>query len=64
MEVKKVDKLTVIDIFCGSGGFSEGFRQQDFEIVKGIDHREPAIKAFNHNFGLDCSVQDVLDVER
>lgn len=54
---------TVIDIFCGAGGFSEGFRQQGFDIVQGIDHWEPAIKTFNHNFGINCSVKSVLDFE-
>lgn len=33
---KKRNKLTVIDFFCGAGGFSEGFRQQGYEIVLGI----------------------------
>lgn len=58
-----MDKLTVIDIFCGAGGFSEGFRQQGFEIIGGIDYWEPAIKTFNHNFGLDCLIKNVLDFE-
>jgi DNA (cytosine-5)-methyltransferase 1 len=59
---KKRDKLpTVIDIFCGAGGFSEGFRQQGFKIVMGIDHWAPAIETFNHNFRLKCPVKDVLD---
>lgn len=58
-----MSKLTVIDIFCGAGGFSEGFRQQGFDIVKGIDYWEPAIKTFNHNFGLECSTKNILDFE-
>lgn len=53
----------VIDIFCGAGGFSEGFRQQGFEIVMGIDKWEPAIKTFNFNFGLSCATKDMLDFE-
>ena len=28
-------QLSVIDFFCGAGGFSEGFRQQGFEIAMG-----------------------------
>ncbi|MEX1002266.1 MAG: DNA cytosine methyltransferase [Crocinitomicaceae bacterium] len=56
-------KPAVIDIFCGAGGFSEGFRQQGFDIKLGIDHWEPAIKTFNHNFGLNSSVKNVLDFE-
>ena len=54
-------KPTVIDFFCGAGGFSEGFRQEDFEIVKGVDHWGPAIQTFNHNFGLDDETQDILE---
>jgi DNA (cytosine-5)-methyltransferase 1 len=56
-------KLKVIDFFCGAGGFSEGFRQQGFKIIRGIDHWDPAIKTFNHNFGLDCYPKNILDFE-
>jgi len=30
--------LTVVDIFCGAGGFSFGFRQEGFDIILGIDN--------------------------
>ena len=56
-------KLTVIDFFCGAGGFSEGFRQQGFEIILGIDCWEPAIKTFNYNFNLNCKTKNILDFE-
>lgn len=59
----KNESLTVIDFFCGAGGFSEGFRQQGFEVVLGIDRWEPAIQTFNHNFGLDCKPKNILDFE-
>ena len=55
------NKLTVIDFFGGAGGFSEGFRQQGFEIIKGIDYWKPAVDTFNHNFGLDGESIDVLE---
>jgi DNA (cytosine-5)-methyltransferase 1 len=55
--------LQVIDFFCGAGGFSEGFRQQGFEIVAGIDSWKPAIDTFNNNFGLQCKPQNILDFE-
>ena len=58
-----MSELKVIDIFCGAGGFSEGFRQQGFEIVMGIDNWDPAIRTFNHNFNLQCSTRNVLDFE-
>lgn len=57
-------KLTVADFFCGAGGFSEGFRQQGFSIVYGLDKWEPAISTFNHNFRLQCQVQDILAVSK
>jgi DNA (cytosine-5)-methyltransferase 1 len=52
---------TVIDIFCGAGGFSEGFKQQGYKILHGVDHWEPAIKTFNHNFNLKCKTKNILD---
>lgn len=58
-----MNQLTVIDFFCGAGGFSEGFRQEGFEIKIGIDRWDPAIKTFNHNFGLNCSVKNILDFQ-
>lgn len=56
-----MNELTVLDLFCGAGGFSEGFRQQGFTILLGIDYWKPAVDTFNHNFDLDCKVQNMLD---
>lgn len=53
-------KLRVIDFFCGAGGFSEGFRQQGFEIVMGIDNWSPAIETHNLNHNLNDDINDVL----
>lgn len=53
----------VIDFFCGAGGFSEGFRQQGFDIVMGIDNWLPAIETHNLNHDLNDIVKDVLDFE-
>ena len=64
MEVKvntKNKHLTVIDLFCGGGGFSEGFKQQGFKVVQGIDCWKPAIETFNHNFRLSCDASSILD---
>ncbi len=54
---------TVLDIFCGAGGFSEGFKQQGFKIVEGIDKWIPAVETFNHNFHLHCIPRNILDFE-
>lgn len=57
------NQLSVIDFFCGAGGFSEGFRQMGFKIIKGYDKWKPAINTFNHNFQLESQVKDILDFE-
>ena len=54
-------KLTVIDFFCGAGGFSEGFRQQGFEILQGIDCWQPAVDTFNFNFKTNHKSKNILD---
>ncbi len=61
ISIMKNTKLTVIDFFSGAGGFSEGFRQQGFKVVKGIDRWEPAVKTHNLNHGLNDSPENVLD---
>jgi DNA (cytosine-5)-methyltransferase 1 len=52
----------VIDFFCGGGGFSEGFRQQGFQVVMGIDRWLPAIETHNLNHHLDDKPSDVLAI--
>lgn len=50
----------VIDFFCGAGGFSEGFRQQGFKVIKGIDNWQLAIDTHNLNHNLNDTVKNVL----
>lgn len=55
--------LKVIDLFCGCGGLSEGFRLAGYEIVGGVDFNAPAIKTYNRNFenakGICCNLLDM-----
>jgi DNA-cytosine methyltransferase len=41
--------LTVGDLFCGAGGFSEGFEQAGFEVAWAVDHWQPAVDTFKRN---------------
>lgn len=41
--------LRVIDLFCGCGGFSEGFRQAGFEVVLAVDNWEVALRSHEAN---------------
>ena len=60
--------LRVIDLFCGAGGLSEGFRLAGFKIIGGVDFNKDAINTFNKNFKeargvcanlLDISEEDI-----
>lgn len=42
-------ELNVIDLFCGAGGLSTGFKEADFNILLGIDHDKKAIQTFIAN---------------
>ena len=39
-------KLTAIDLFCGAGGLSEGFRQAGFHVLAGQDFDDIAGRTF------------------
>ncbi|XKH50136.1 DNA cytosine methyltransferase [Chryseomicrobium palamuruense] len=43
--------MKVIDLFCGAGGFSEGFERAGFEIIRAYDIWTPAILTHNKNHG-------------
>lgn len=43
------DKLTMLDLFCGAGGFAVGASWSGFQSVLGIDHLEPAMETWTHN---------------
>ena len=54
--------MKVIDVFCGAGGFSEGFRQAGFEVIWGVDKWEPAVITHGANHPDSHTIMD--DVER
>ena len=57
------EKLKVIDLFCGCGGFSYGFQQGGFEVVFGVDIWADATKTFAHNFpNAHTLTEDILDI--
>jgi DNA (cytosine-5)-methyltransferase 1 len=42
-------RATVVDLFCGAGGLSQGFRAEGFDIVGGFDTDETCRYAFEEN---------------
>lgn len=56
-------RLTAMDLFCGAGGLSEGFRQADFDVILGIDFENSAIDTFKKNFGEERAIlADIREV--
>ena len=51
LDVKKLKnvELTTIDLFCGAGGLTEGFRQAGFSCLYANDAMPEAIQTFKHN---------------
>src|SRR5205809_6072082 len=55
--------LTVIDVFSGAGGMTEGFRQAGFQILAAVDNWGPAVETHRKNHA-DTEVisQDVSEI--
>ncbi|MGI8493987.1 MAG: DNA cytosine methyltransferase [Pyrinomonadaceae bacterium] len=43
------NKYTIVDLFCGCGGFSTGFEMAGFETILGVDIHVPSIETFKYN---------------
>ena len=52
----KENSLTMIDLFCGAGGFAVGCDWAGFQSVFGVDHLVPAMKTWikNHPNAIGC----------
>ena len=59
--------LNVLDLFCGAGGLSLGFKMEDYKIVGGIDFDQEAIDTHALNFKegqhLCCDISQFKDEE-
>lgn len=47
--MSKKSKSTVIDLFCGAGGFSEGFKLAGYEVLLGLDCIGTFVETFTLN---------------
>jgi len=57
--------ITVADFFCGAGGFSEGFYQEGFDVVFGLDCWKPAHITHEHNHPHCKTVcMNILDIDQ
>jgi DNA (cytosine-5)-methyltransferase 1 len=44
-------KPTLVDLFCGAGGLSLGFKRSGFDVVFGADVNRAALETYRHNLG-------------
>jgi len=63
-EISKDIRYTVVDFFCGAGGFSEGFHQAGFDVVFSLDNWDTAIKTHDLNHpNCKAVVKDILELD-
>lgn len=56
--------LSVADFFCGAGGFSEGFRQNGFDVAFALDKWQPAIDTHHLNHPDSKTIKmDILELD-
>lgn len=63
--MKKTNKPTVIDLFCGIGGFSKGFEQAGYSVSLGVDNWSVALNTFKENHKdteiINSNIEDIED---
>lgn len=55
------DDIIAIDLFCGAGGFSNGFENAGINIDIGVDLNEDALKTYEHNHTSETLNKDIRD---
>jgi DNA (cytosine-5)-methyltransferase 1 len=53
---------SAIDLFCGAGGFSLGFKQAGFELLAALDNDKAARETYKCNFNLNPLTNDVSQI--
>ena len=58
-------KPKFIDLFCGCGGLSLGFKMSGFDPIAGIDFNQAAIKTYRRNFRKTKAIcADILTIDK
>lgn len=54
--------MKIVDLFCGCGGFTEGFKSAEFNILAGVDKDADAIKTYEANHDSDAYQLDLSEI--
>ena len=54
-----MEKIGVLDLFCGIGAFSKGFEMAGFDIVAGVDSWDVALETFKNNHDSEAVLMDL-----
>ncbi len=54
---------SVVDLFCGAGGLSYGFKLEGFEVAAGLDIDEKCRYPFEHNNDAPFLLEDVGEID-
>ena len=52
----------VLDLFCGAGGFSQGFEKQGFDVLAGVDTNKDALNTYEKNHNSRSIQQDLTEL--
>ncbi len=56
-----LNKITVVDLFSGCGGFTLGLQKAGFEVVVACDNWTQAVDIYKKNFQHDIFLEDISD---
>jgi len=63
MPITNGKMFTVVDLFCGAGGFSRGFKEENFKIMLGVENFKPVAETFQTNFpSVEIILEDIKKV--
>lgn len=55
----KRKRYSTVDLFCGCGGLTQGFRQAGFQTLFAADHFDAATVTFARNLGENCNSLEI-----
>jgi DNA (cytosine-5)-methyltransferase 1 len=57
-----INKINVLDLFCGCGGMSKGLTDAGLNIIAGIDIWDKAINSYKNNFDHQAICKDLTEL--